>query len=156
MPPLRKAATFQGNPCKRGHVGIRYVRSRDCVDCYNLRARERWNRDPDHRDKWLAHRRAAYATEGGREYRRERNLQAQYGLTTAEFDRMLQEQNHLCAICEADARNASHRFNVDHDHATGKIRAILCANCNRGLGAFQDSPQVADQAAAYLRKHGKA
>lgn len=150
-----KATTYQGGPCKRGHVGIRRVRGGDCVECNKDRARERWNREPGYKDKWLAQRRVAYATEGGREYRRERNLVANYGLSSVEFDRMLEAQNYLCAICDADARNASHRFNVDHDHDSGQIRALLCANCNRGLGAFQDSPQVAEKAAAYLRNHGR-
>lgn len=149
-----KATTYQGTPCKRGHAGIRRVRGGDCVECNNIRARERWNREPGYKDKWLAKRRLAYATEGGREYRREHNLKAHYGMTQAEFDRMLREQGYSCAICDIEQWQTKN-FHVDHDHSTGRVRALLCGHCNRGLGAFQDSPQIAEKAAVYLRKHGR-
>lgn len=149
------AATFQGNPCKRGHSGIRRVRGRDCVECNKDRARERWNREPGYKDKWLAQRRAAYATEKGRAYQRQRQLLRNYGLTQAAYDAMLQDQGYSCAICGVEAEQVKRGLNVDHDHDTGRVRALLCPECNRGLGCFQDDPKTAEQAAAYLRKHGK-
>lgn len=150
-----KATTYQGNPCKRGHVGVRRVHGGDCIECSNERARERWNREPGYKDKWLAKRREAYATEGGREYRREHNLKAQYGLTQAAFDQMLQDQSYSCAICDVEEWQTGRRFNVDHDHSTGKIRALLCGHCNRGLGAFRDDVDVMEAAINYLFKHSR-
>lgn len=150
-----KATTYQGKPCKRGHIGIRRVKGGDCVDCVKERARERWNTNPEHRDKWLQKRREIYATEGGKEYRREHNLKAHYGMTQLEYDQMLQTQNYSCAICDIEQWQTGKNFHVDHDHNTGDVRALLCGNCNRGLGAFLDSPAIVELAASYLRKHGR-
>jgi hypothetical protein len=55
-------------------------------------------------------------------------------------------QNGLCLICASAP--ADH---VDHDHATGAIRGMLCFNCNGGLGQFKDNPDVVAKALAYLR-----
>lgn len=54
-------------------------------------------------------------------------------------------QRKVCAICGQKAR-----FHIDHDHATGKVRGLLCGNCNRGLGSFQDSPDLMLAAITYL------
>jgi len=57
-------------------------------------------------------------------------------------------QDGLCAICRAAP--ASH---VDHDHATGAVRQLLCFNCNGGLGQFKDNPVALRAAAAYVERH---
>ena len=78
----------------------------------------------------------------------------QYGLTLADFEQMLSEQEGRCAIC-LNAFPGVGRFgpNVDHDHSTGQVRALLCYHCNTAIGKFQDNPEVVDRAAEYLRKH---
>ena len=76
------------------------------------------------------------------------HLTRRYGITAAEADHMLRKQEGLCAICRAAP--AAH---VDHDHATGKVRALLCFNCNGGLGQFKDDPDVLRAAADYVRFH---
>jgi len=69
-------------------------------------------------------------------------------MTAAEADYLLAQQNGLCAIC-----NTAPAKHVDHDHATGKVRALLCFNCNGGLGQFKDDPAVLRAAADYVRFH---
>ena len=64
------------------------------------------------------------------------HLQRRYGISAAEADAMLADQGGMCAIC--GAAPAAH---VDHDHATGAVRQLLCFNCNGGLGQFQDDPE---------------
>jgi hypothetical protein len=61
---------------------------------------------------------------------------------------MLVAQGGLCAICRAAP--AAH---VDHDHETGAVRALLCFNCNGGLGQFKDSPHFLHAAAYYVAFH---
>jgi hypothetical protein len=77
----------------------------------------------------------------------------EYGLTEADYARMLADQNGVCAICggtdPGDGRYGF--FSVDHDHATGKIRGLLCSICNTTLGKFKDDASRFDRAAAYLR-----
>ena len=76
-------------------------------------------------------------------------LQRRYGITEADLNRMIEAQSGLCAICRTQA--AKH---VDHCHATGKVRGILCFNCNGGLGRFAEDPAVMRRAIEYLVAHG--
>lgn len=67
------------------------------------------------------------------------------------------EQGGRCAICKRpfasiDAKKRATSVRVDHDHATGKVRGLLCNPCNTGLGMFQDSIGVLEEALAYLQK----
>ncbi|MFI6601052.1 endonuclease VII domain-containing protein [Nonomuraea sp. NPDC050536] len=77
----------------------------------------------------------------------ERNylLKHRYGITEEDFERMLAIQGGLCAIC----RVVPGTF-VDHCHDTGKVRGILCFNCNNGLGHFRDNEADLQLAALYL------
>lgn len=76
------------------------------------------------------------------------HLSRRYGITAAEADYLLADQGGLCAICKVAP--AAH---VDHDHATGAVRALLCFNCNGGLGQFKDDPAVLRAAAEYVSFH---
>ncbi len=76
------------------------------------------------------------------------HLTRRYGITAAEADHLLSQQGGLCAICQAAP--AKH---VDHDHVTGAVRALLCFNCNGGLGQFKDDPDMLRAAAEYVRFH---
>lgn len=82
---------------------------------------------------------------------RARQLWKNYGITLADYDDMLEAQGGVCAFdgptCGIDRFG---RFHVDHDHETGEVRGLLCTNCNKGLGMFQDDPQLLLTAAAYL------
>lgn len=100
-----------------------------------------------------AYNRSFYARKGHIK-RREYNLRNHYGMTIADYNAMLEKQAYTCGICDVEEWQVK-RFHVDHDHNTGAVRALLCGNCNRALGALQDSPALADAAASYLRQHGR-
>lgn len=77
------------------------------------------------------------------------HLRRRYGITAEHADALLAEQGGLCAICrEAPAAH------VDHDHATGRVRGLLCFNCNGALGQFRDRPDLMLRAYAYLTASG--
>jgi Recombination endonuclease VII len=83
-----------------------------------------------------------------------------YGITEQEYEAMKERQNYKCAICGSDGfligkNNHSESLVVDHDHKTGKVRDLLCHNCNRGLGLFQDNPELLRTAYNYLKDHSK-
>lgn len=80
--------------------------------------------------------------------RRARNFKARYGLTPEEVEAMLAAQGGVCAICEGTPERPA----VDHDHATGKVRGILCTGCNIKLAPVEN---VIFRAAAlrYLERH---
>jgi len=61
---------------------------------------------------------------------------------------MLADQGGSCAICRT-----APAVHVDHDHETGAVRALLCFNCNGGLGQFRDDPVVLRAAADYVEHH---
>jgi hypothetical protein len=68
-----------------------------------------------------------------------------YGIGADDFDRLVEAQGGVCAICGRP--DPEH---VDHDHETGDVRGILCFNCNGGLGQFRDDVDALFAAAAYL------
>jgi hypothetical protein len=71
----------------------------------------------------------------------------QLGVTDDEYARMLEAQGGGCAIC--GARPKTRRLHVDHDHATGKVRGLLCHRCNRALPTWV-TVEWLRKAAAYL------
>lgn len=91
-----------------------------------------------------------------RAYGKDYHLKTQYNMTREDHNKLLVAQNHKCAICGIDEKEAvKQKLYVDHCHATGKVRELLCHSCNAGLGLFRDSIPVLAKAIAYLDKHTK-
>ena len=89
---------------------------------------------------------------GTRLKERAKNLKRMFSMTIEEYEEKATRQNNGCAICGQTCKSGK-RLAVDHDHKTGKIRDLLCGNCNGGLGKFQDNPELLIKASEYLRKH---
>ena len=82
----------------------------------------------------------------------------QYGITDAELAQMKQEQDNKCFLCGSegflmDKNKHVEKLAVDHCHETGKVRKLLCHNCNRALGLFKDNPDVIRKAADYVEEY---
>ena len=82
----------------------------------------------------------------------------QYGITDSDLSRMKDEQDNKCYICGSEGfligkNNHKEKLAVDHCHDTGKVRKLLCHNCNRALGLFKDKPELLRKAADYLEEH---
>lgn len=78
-----------------------------------------------------------------------------YKLTITEFETMIEKQNNCCAICGKEFNNTKRTKGpyVDHDHNTGKVRELLCHNCNLGIGHFGDNLKLVHLGYLYLLKH---
>lgn len=84
-----------------------------------------------------------------------RDLRRKYGITAKAYAKLWQAQGGLCAICNQPevttlANGIVQSLAVDHDHATGKVRGLLCRACNTGLGLFQDNTARMLDAVKYL------
>jgi len=95
----------------------------------------------------------------GFEGRKLHNLQMRFGLTLEQYQAMHDTQKGLCAICNLpettmDRRRGEPRMlAVDHNHATGKIRGLLCGDCNKAIGAMREKPENFLAAVKYLETH---
>lgn len=76
-----------------------------------------------------------------------------YGLTRVQLAEMYEAQEHRCAICNVHESELNQRLCIDHDHTTGKIRALLCHYCNVVIGQAREKIEVLESAISYLRKH---
>lgn len=81
---------------------------------------------------------------------RQRERVTLYSISVEQYDRMLAEQSGHCAICNSVEPGGKGAWHIDHDHATGKVRGLLCNRCNAGLGYFRDNMANLERAIAYL------
>lgn len=85
--------------------------------------------------------------------RKNLNLKYHYKLSLSEYEQMLRDQEGNCAICGRSPDGFKRAFAVDHDHVSGKVRGILCPDCNRGLGGFRDDLAIVEKAVEYLKRN---
>jgi hypothetical protein len=76
-----------------------------------------------------------------------RSVLKNHGMTLDQYEKMLQHQKGVCAIC---GEISSRRLCFDHNHSTGKVRGLLCSKCNFGIGQFNDDIELLMAAAVYL------
>jgi hypothetical protein len=109
-----------------------------CKECARVRALQWFH---DNRERALVN-------------QRHRSLSRTYGITIAEYDAMSAAQGHVCAICkqpEARIKDGKVQFlAVDHCHDTGRVRGLLCNNCNRAVGLLKDDVAILRRAVDYL------
>jgi len=96
------------------------------------------------------------------EYHKRYYIQKKYNITIKEYKKRLEQQKNRCAICginfdilkkiKLNQVPGIGNPRIDHNHKTGKIRGLLCDDCNTALGSFQDNPLILIKAAKYLKK----
>lgn len=85
-------------------------------------------------------------------------FKCKYGMTLKQYDIMLETQNGVCAIC-GHSETTINRFGgvdrlcVDHNHITGRLRGLLCHNCNLVIGNAKESINTLSMAIKYLSDH---
>ena len=107
-----------------------------CIFCFLENQKEQHQKDPIRKREYI--------------------LKNRYKLTIEDFNQMLNNQNRRCKICGTKTPRGKGAFHVDHNHKTNEIRGLLCNNCNRGLGYFNDNSFILFSAINYLRKTQKS
>ncbi|MFD6286887.1 endonuclease VII domain-containing protein [Streptomyces sp. NPDC060205] len=111
-----------------------------CRTCGEIKPHGEWHRNASASDGLSTRCKACRVVQG-----RQGHLKRHYGMTEAERDEMVASQKGLCVIClKAPA------VHVDHCHETGRVRGVLCFNCNSAIGKLGDDPDAVRRAAAYL------
>ncbi|MFE1789575.1 endonuclease VII domain-containing protein [Streptomyces sp. NPDC059525] len=114
-----------------------------CRRCGEIKPHSEWDRNKTASDGLSTRCKACRAIES-----RAAHLKRAYGMTEAERDEMVAAQGGLCCIClKAPA------VHVDHCHETGRVRGVLCFNCNSAIGKLGDDPDTLRRAISYLEGH---
>ena len=114
--------------------------SYDCRTCTSHRSKgnhQRLKQDPLKYNEYL-------------EKERNRHLKRNFGITSKDYDQMLTSQSGGCAICGTTTCASGKSLAVDHCHRTGKVRGLLCRDCNQTLGKFNDDRNRFLKAIEYL------
>ena len=155
------------NICQTGKDEIDfYPRMSRCKVCHNVRctawnkahpekrlaAQIKWRAKPGSREKEIAAARR-WQVNNPEQFKRNNlrsNLRRLYGLTLEAYTEMAKEQGGMCAICHKLPNRA---LDVDHNHETGKVRQLLCSNCNTLIGLADENVETLQAVIDYLTQH---
>jgi hypothetical protein len=103
------------------------------------------------RDCWLEKKRKTYHALTPEKKRRLllSNQLRNRGVTLADYDQMVKDQQGRCALCEREVSD----LDIDHCHQTQRVRKLLCRSCNTGLGMFKDNIDLMEKAIAYIKQY---
>jgi hypothetical protein len=149
---------YQQRGMKDGH-------RHNCMSCHKQGSKDWYSRNREdwiqhvaqwkrtNRDRVNASNRRRRVERGDELKRKERagHLRRKYGLKLSHFDMLVTAQLGMCAICH---RIEMERLHVDHDHASGRVRGLLCGKCNKAIGLLGDDPRLVLSAETYLRRMG--
>lgn len=175
-----KAILYDGKPCRKCSGTLRYKIGDRCFKCkgaYSVKYSQRPHvkekhladqRQPQRKEYQILWRRAnkqrlkQYFQEHDKKrdktperqrQHRNRRLIRQYGMSLQEYEQILAQQNNGCAICGNPPEKAYAKvLHVDHCHDSGKVRGLLCDNCNHLLGNAKDNVAILLRAVEYLNK----
>src|SRR3990167_5245578 len=82
-----------------------------------------------------------------KEKRWKTHLKHFYGMSVESYNELVKLHNNKCGICFRETK-----LNIDHNHATGKVRGLLCGNCNRAIGCFKEDLTSIKNSISYLEK----
>ncbi len=82
-----------------------------------------------------------------------KHIKHKFGVTRDAWEELFAAQGERCAVCGANDVDTKRFWQIDHCHATGAVRGILCAHCNAMLGRARDNPDILIAGANYLKSH---
>lgn len=132
-----------------------------CLDCTRTAHREwrhrnkehvrewerQYNQNPERKKKHRDQQRSYYWN--NRDYQRDINLRQNYGISLEQYNALLELQDGVCAICKREDKSGR-ALAVDHDGECGKVRGLLCMNCNRAIGWLEHNPVWIEDALDYV------
>jgi hypothetical protein len=166
-----------GTPCKKCGTYEKYVSTYGCVKCVREEGIKKLNNkqlmDPYRTKEKTKKRLGTWREENPEKYQnqykndiarqkckeyyhnnkenvKDTYLQTNYGITLEDYNFLLEDQNKKCKICNSECSTGK-SLAVDHNHETGKVRGLLCKNCNIGLGMFFDNIDFLESAVLYLK-----
>lgn len=119
-----------------------------CKICSHKRARVYWQK---HRETYLARRKVWQSTPHGKRVSKNIKLKINFGISIEQYEWLVEFQCGRCAICLKPPKEGKVLV-PDHDHKSGRLRGLLCPNCNVGIGMLQDSPELLRNAVEYLNQ----
>lgn len=141
------------------------MESKICTTCKNDKPIAEFDPDSRYKSGYRSQCRSCRYTRMQRG-RLDGHLKLRYGITVEEWEKRLEDQGGVCAICGLHETRITRpnakkymnglrpRLSMDHNHATGDARGLLCYKCNIGIGHLQDSISNLESAIAYLKKWG--
>jgi len=147
-------------------AGMRDGHRNDCKVCNLAAKKKRYDADPAtaiarvkrwqqaNSERLNAYHREYRARPEVKRQQRDAYYRRQYGTTADEVDEIVELQGGRCLICKGELPERLASRHLDHDHTTGRIRGVLCIDCNHGIGKLKDSPDLLLRAVVYLRKGG--
>lgn len=130
---------------KNGKFGLRAI----CNECHRESNKQYY---VENKDK-VSERNTAWQKDvKNKETIRFYQIKRVYGISKTEWLEMLNVQNNSCKICNSSSEDLGF-FHTDHDHNTGKVRGLLCKNCNTVLGHAKDDIKILEEAIKYLKNN---
>jgi len=96
--------------------------------------------------------RGSYCKSCAHDSARKSALKLLYGLSLSDYDTLLACQEYKCAICKRPFDSNSKSLHVDHNHQSGKVRGLLCAQCNIIIGMCSENPNILSNIISYLEE----
>lgn len=127
-----------------------------CKDCRRENDKKRWHQNKEaesQRARNWRNNNIEYLVqyEKGKKYRSRYWKHLTMDEAYSEFLKLLTEQKECCAICNSHQSNFKMGLVVDHCHATGKVRALLCQNCNAMIGLAKENINTLENGIKYLK-----
>lgn len=116
-----------------------------CPPCNSAKAKAFYKRNPGAKKK--------YAHNLGQNGRKDEQLRAVYNISLNDYNLMLRLQDDKCKTCKKHKSEFKRSLAVDHDHTTGKIRGLLCDDCNISLGRLKENFETLLNLAKYIQEH---
>lgn len=151
---------YHGKPCKRCGKTEKYTSISTCTNCINSERAKGHQRENYYRsERFLNHvkngtsrlMKPAVSRKVGREKTLQKFRINKYGLTEEQHQKMFDNQNYRCATCGRHQNELPKKLSIDHCHNSGKVRGLLCNNCNVALGFVRDSVATLENMIKYLK-----